>query len=444
MAVKVISKIKSATKKDMFWKNLFKNSFWAFAGETSASLIGLIITVVLIKIIGSDSYGILILAQSYMLIMDTVINVQSWKSVIQYGQDCIVKKKNELLDSYVKLGTILDVSTAILCMIIALLLARPIGGLFGWPDELIYCSQIFSITIISHFSGTPTAVLRLYNKFHLVAMQKMLGASIRLAAILIPYLLSGSMDLRMATIVYCATEIINNLLLILFAIVVYRRHSSLKRVFCAELPKKGSGFISFTIWGTISEAVDIPVNNLDVFLVSTLGMASVSIYKVFKQCVGVLYKVSSPIQQSIMPQFSELAAKKNSRRGFEIVIKIHRAMMAIAMPVTLVVGGLSPFWLRIIYGDMYANEWYILFVYLIVQTYALSYSTIHPYFLSLNQPKKSAIYVFVANMAYFVLALALVGRIGLMGMVLAFAMQCLLVIWLKIISIKRIIQGVKK
>lgn len=438
-----IRKMRSAVGRDAFWKNLFRNSFWAFVGESSASIIGLVVTVALIKIIGSDSYGVLILAQSYMLIMDTIVNVQSWKSVIQYGQRCIVEKNIERLNSFIKLGSILDISTAVLCMVIALLLAEPIGSLFGWSNELIFCSQLFSITIISHFSGTPIAILRLYNKFHLVALQKMIGALVKLAAILVLYFAMGSMDLRMAAIVYCVSEVINNILLIIFAIAVYRKHSCLKNIFCAKLPEKGSGFIGFTIWGTISEAVDIPVNNLDVFLVSTLGTATVSIYKVFKQCVGILYKVSSPIQQSIMPQFSELNARKDSKRGFEIVLKIHRAMMTIVMPIAIVVGLLSPVWLKIIYGDMYANEWHILILYLIVQTYALSYSTIHPYFLSLNQPKKSAIYVFVSNTIYFILAFILVDQIGLMGMVLAFAVQCTLVIWLKIIDIKRIVEGVK-
>ncbi len=114
--------------------------------------------------------------------------------------------------------------------------------------------------------------------------------------------------------------------------------------------------------------------------------------------------------------------------------------MIVIMPVAIMVGLTSPLWLKAFYGEIYAEQWHILLLYLIIQTYALSYSTIHPYFLSLNQPKKSAIYVLITNIIYMGLAYVLVHFMGMIGMVLAFAVQCTMVIWLKIIDIKRILK----
>ena len=94
---KIQSKIEKI-KKDAFWGSLFKNSFWAFLGDSVASVIGLVVTILLIRLIGSDSYGVLVLGQSYMQIVDVIINVQSWKSVIQYGQKALVKNKIDELN----------------------------------------------------------------------------------------------------------------------------------------------------------------------------------------------------------------------------------------------------------------------------------------------------------------------------------------------------------
>ena len=181
--MKEFKKILHKIKNDNFWKNLFKNSFWAFFGDASASAITFIISIILIKIIGSDSYGILILAQSYMNIMDVVINIQSWRSTIQYGQKALVDGNIKELHSYVKLGCIMDISTAILCFIISVILPHFIGSLLHWSNEMILCSQIFAITIISHFAGTPTAILRLFNKYNLVALSKTLAAIFKITAI---------------------------------------------------------------------------------------------------------------------------------------------------------------------------------------------------------------------------------------------------------------------
>ena len=101
---KYISKIEC----NKFWANLFKNSFFAFIGDASASVIGLLVTIVLIKLIGSNNYGILVLAQSYMSIMDVMINIQSWKSVIQYGQKAIISNNISKLHEYIRLGIIVS------------------------------------------------------------------------------------------------------------------------------------------------------------------------------------------------------------------------------------------------------------------------------------------------------------------------------------------------
>ena len=47
------------------------------------------------------------------------------------------------------------------------------------------------------------------------------------------------------------------------------------------------------------------------FIVSLLGTDYVAVFKVFKQIVAILQKITSPLQQAIMPQFSELKAQMN-------------------------------------------------------------------------------------------------------------------------------------
>lgn len=424
-------------KTNSFWNNLFKNSFWAFSGDAVGSIVGLFITILLIKLIGDEQYGVLILAQTYMSIVDICLNIQSWKSVIQYGQKSMVNNDKESLGAYIRLGSILDISTAIIGGIVAIIIAPIIGNIFNWSDELIICSQIFSITIFSHFSGTPTAVLRILNKFNLVALQKFLAAIIKFIALLVVVIFKGKINLMQATIIYSATDIISNLLLVIFAFREYNKIYGYKYLFKKSAIKDKKEFIKFTLWGTLGEIVDIPVNYFDVFIISLLGNGYVAVFKVFKQCIAILQKVTSPIQQSILPQFSELVAKGEKKRGYDVVIKIRNAILKIIGPIALLLGVTSVFWLRIVYGEIYAQNWYILCIYLLIQVFALSYTTVHPYFLSLNKAKYSTLYVLLANIVYCILAYILVIKIGMLGIILAYFIQCLIVIQLKINAIKK-------
>ena len=437
---KILHKIKS----DNFWKNLFKNSFWAFFGDASASAITFIISIILIKIIGSESYGILILAQSYMNIMDVIINIQSWRSTIQYGQKALVDGNDKELHSYVKLGCIMDISTAILCFIISILLPNLIGGFLHWSNEMILCSEIFAITIISHFAGTPTAILRLFNKYNLVALSKTLAAIFKITAIVAYYLITKNLNLVSSTIIFMLTDFIGNILLVVFAFYNYSKKYKISDIIKAKMPKDTKSFISYTLWGTLSEIVDLPVQTIDVFIVSVLGNATVAIYKIFKQIIGIISKVTGPIQQSILPQFSELSAKGNEKRGFEVVIKIHKTILKYTLPISILVGVTSYFWLGKLYDMTYANYWYILFIYLMIQTYALSYTTIHPFFITLGNMRINAIIEFTANIAYLIVSYILVRAMGLLGITIAFLIQILLNIFLKYFCIKKMIENTEE
>ena len=437
---KILHKIKS----DNFWKNLFKNSFWAFFGDASASAITFIISIILIKIIGSESYGILILAQSYMNIMDVIINIQSWRSTIQYGQKAIVDGNDKELHSYVKLGCIMDISTAILCFIISILLPNLIGGFLYWSNEMILCSEIFAITIISHFAGTPTAILRLFNKYNLVALSKTLAAIFKITAIVAYYLITKNLNLVSSTIIFMLTDFIGNILLVIFAFYNYSKKYKISDIIKAKMPKDAKSFISYTLWGTLSEIVDLPVQTIDVFIVSVLGNVTVAIYKIFKQIIGIISKVTGPIQQSILPQFSELSAKGNEKRGFEVVIKIHKTILKYTLPISILVGATSYIWLGKLYDMTYANYWYILFIYLMIQTYALSYTTIHPFFITLGNMRINAIIEFTANIVYLIVSYILVRAMGLLGITIAFLIQILLNIFLKYFCIKKMIENTEE
>ena len=442
--MKEFKKILHKIKNDNFWKNLFKNSFWAFFGDASASAITFIISIILIKIIGSESYGILILAQSYMNIMDVIINIQSWRSTIQYGQKALVDGNDKELHSYVKLGCIMDISTAILCFIISILLPNLIGGFLHWSNEMILCSEIFAITIISHFAGTPTAILRLFNKYNLVALSKTLAAIFKITAIVAYYLITKNLNLVSSTIIFMLTDFIGNILLVVFAFYNYSKKYKISDIIKAKMPKDAKSFISYTLWGTLSEIVDLPVQTIDVFIVSVLGNATVAIYKIFKQIIGIISKVTGPIQQSILPQFSELSAKGNEKRGFQVVIKIHKTILKYTLPISILVGVTSYFWLGKLYDMTYANYWYILFIYLMIQTYALSYTTIHPFFITLGNMRINAIIEFTANIVYLIVSYILVRAMGLLGITIAFLIQILLNIFLKYFCIKKMIANTEE
>lgn len=433
----ILMKIKS----NDFWRKLFKNSFYAIIGEGGSSVINLFVVFLLIKLLGNDEYAILVLAQSYMSILDLIINLQSWQSVIKFGEEMRVKNKIDKYLEFIKLGSILDISTAILCGLISLFIAPLIGSIFNWSNELILCCQIFTAEIYFHFSGTPIAVLRLENKFNLVAIQKIVSAIIKLAVLLFILCMTSKLSLITAVIIYVVTDIISHLILVIMFLTIIHKKWGIRRLLKSKIPENKGQFIKYTIWCTLGDAVDIPVLYLDVFVVSALKLELVTVFKVFKQIISVLSKLAAPIYQAIFPQFSTLVAKGEYKRGYDAVIKIRNAVYKYFIPLIIVVGLSSPIWLNIIFGEIFSQYWYILFIYLIIHTYALSYTTIHPYFTALGKVKEGFIICLIANVVYLILALTLTKHFGMIAIVMSYAVQILVVIHAKKHMIKKEIDG---
>ena len=424
-------------KNNDFWRKLFKNSFYAIMGEGGSSVINLFVVFLLIKLLGNSKNAILVLAQSYMTILDLIINLQCWQSVIKYGEAMRVKNKIDEYLEYIKLGSILDISTAILCGVISYFAASFVGNIFNWSNELILCCQIFTLEIYFHFSGTPIAVLRLENKFNLVALQKIISAAFKLVVLLIVLCMTSKISLINAVIIYVATDIVSHLLLVIMFLTVVHKNWGIRRLLKAKIPQNKGEFIKYTIWCTLGDAVDIPVLYLDVFVVSALKLELVTVFKVFKQIISVLSKLAAPIYQAIFPQFSSLVAKGEYRRGYNAVITIRNAVFKYFIPLIVLVGLSSPIWLKIIFDDLFAQYWYILFIYLIVHTYALAYTTIHPYFTALGKVKEGFVICLIANIVYLAMALTLTKYLGMIAIVISYTVQFLIVICAKRYIIKK-------
>lgn len=427
-------------KKNDFYNKLLKNFSFATIGEGGASLINLIVIVLLIKLIGNNGYAILTLSQSYMLIMDGIINLQCWKSVIKYGEECYSKNDMKSLKEYIKLGTILDVSTAILGFIVCFFMINVISIIFKWDATLISSAKIFSFVILFHFTGTSTAILRMENKFNLVSIQKIATALLKVIVLFIFIKLYSEISILNAVIIYALADILGNLTLAFMAMYQVHKKLGIKNTIKSNKSPKWKDFTKFTIWTTLSDIVDIPVQYFDVFIISKLNLELVSVFKFFKQIVAILSKLTTPLYQAIFPQFSSLVANSKENEGYKLVLKIKKVILKLMIPMSLFIGLTSPVWLKMIFGSLYANKWYVLTLYLLLQSLALSYTTIHPYFVALGEVYYSFKYVLISNIVYVIISLILVNIIGMTGIVLAYGVQFMIVIYLKKRRIEKILE----
>ena len=206
------------------FQRLFKNSGLLLAGEGVSSVLSLISVAITTRTLGAEAFGVLVLVQTYVYLIDRLVNFQPWRGLIKYGAEALDARDMPRLTGLVKLGTLLGHFQCCTGVIVALLGAALFGRILGWDDRTV------QLTLISrlghrHQIGRDTdwciaPVRRISARFF--AIQNAAAALVKLIAIAVAAYLGA--DLFGFVIVWAATDALGfGILVIAGQVELYRK-----------------------------------------------------------------------------------------------------------------------------------------------------------------------------------------------------------------------------
>jgi O-antigen/teichoic acid export membrane protein len=419
-------------KDNSFVAKFLKNFLISFIGEGGASFLSFISTIFLISIIGNTNYGILVVAYSFVLIVDNVVNFQAWHAMISFGSDAIENDDYGALERLIKIGTVIDVSMAILGLVLALSTASFFSNLFGWNAQTTQSIYILSFMILFNFTGTSVGIIRLLDRFVLYSVFRIASEIIRLLLIVV-FCLVLKMGLKGAAFAYALGYIFGYLLFFILFINELRKHTSLsiRRIIKSDIKQDWKKVFKFTFWTSLTASADIPVQQFDTIFLSMLSYDLVAVFKVYKQIGQVLTKFATPVKQAIMPLFSELVSKEKYRECYAYYKKMIAKGNMLMAPFVLILTGASVLFLHLTLDPIYVNNWLVLFVYLLLRGFALSFAPIHPLFIALGQVKQNFYISLIANSMYIAVVWLMIPFIGIWAILLGLLIEYLVVLVVK-------------
>lgn len=424
------NKIKVAYSKILqndFWGQLLKNITVIFVGNNYASVLNLFSTFLILLILDADEYGIFIIGQSYMAVIDALINFQSWQGVIRYGAFALEEKNDNKLASVIKTGICIDGVTCVIGLIVGIIMVDKIAYIFHWDKTTQIVCILFSLEILFHIEGSVTGILRLFNRFNYIMYHSFIYATINFVSILVYYLMHGN-DLRCLVIIYILTDIIKYCIYQIMGIIVIKRKVGLKKVVKAPFLGIKSDYFHYTIWSNLSATADVPIKYFDVFFLSLISTHTVAAYKIFKQIVNIMGVLVTPISQVIMPQFSELIAKGEKKLAYEREKQLKKTFIKVSIPLSIMTLVVSVFVFRYFKNGLYYSDLYILFWLLLLNIGTFSNVGIHPLFSAYGFSKESAIITLVANCIYILVGVVTIYRFKVLGVIFATCIQFIITV----------------
>lgn len=412
--------------KKVLQDKLVKNFLNIFSGDAVGSLLSIISISFVTKGIGLEKYGFIVLIQGIASLTDGIFNFQSWQGFIKFFPT--VKENREKTMELIKFSYFLDVITAVIAFLILNLLGKFIKNIYNFSSYEMVLLMLFSLYIIFNIQGTPTGILRSFDRFDLLRNQRIITAIYNFIMLAVGFFFK--FDLGWFVFVYLSSNIVNGILINIFALRILKKRGLLE-FFKVKL-RFDKEFFKFTCLTNINSSLDIPIQYFDNLLIGKmLSLEQLGIYKICKTVAIVLDKIGTPIYQTLYPYFCETAASHKTKEMFKKFFTVSGMLGGVCF---LMIAGLNIVGFYIFAQFFSELVWKYKFeinLYVLMKSLGTIFIAVHPLFLALGYIKIETRIIFVANLIYISALFPLIKYWGLVGVILAYGIQVALIISMK-------------
>lgn len=403
------------------------------AGSIGASLLGLASNILAARRLGPGSYGFLALLSTYAFsIIYGLVSFQSWQALIHFGAKALVESKPDDFKGLIKFGFLLDMASAFaggtLCATSLYIFAR----LKGWDGVTTEIALLFSLGIFLRLTSSPTAVLRLFDRFDLLALQQVAAAALRAACVVIIYV--GKAGLSVFLVVWLVTEIAGCWMTTLLGFWELRKRG-LKKVL--RSPVRGitlrfPALWKFFIISNLQVSLRMAVKEVDILVIGgLLGAAAAGVYKIVRQFARAIGRLEEAMRQAIYPDLSKKWAGRDSAEFRNLLWNPALVMAGLGILAWVGFLALGRSALRLTVGPNFETSYAPILVYL--AGVIVSMATFHfpSILLAMGRPGDILQASVVGAIGYLPLLAWLTRARGIIGAALAFvAYQTLWSAWL--------------
>lgn len=148
-------------------------------GRGVAALLMLAAMALMARVLPASDFGLAMLLHSFVLGVFGVVNAKPFEAVVLYGTRSAGRP--ERIEQLFRLTFVLDLLTVAAAFVLAWFLAGGLADVFGWSDDELALARGYSLIVFTAGSNWAGGALRLYDRFDLIANQRVVQGGVMLA-----------------------------------------------------------------------------------------------------------------------------------------------------------------------------------------------------------------------------------------------------------------------
>ena len=397
-------------------KRIAKNTGLMFGGKGGGAVFNMLVLLVVGRALGLEVAGSLFIIQATMLTASELGGFKSWQALIKFGVPHKQSGNRLDLQNLLRFSIGLDLISAVFAFLAVEVFLWFGAGLIGLEPQYKLVAMTYCTVILLRQKSASIGVLRLIDRFDLLAFHAVVMPFARLVGSLVAWAIGGGLSAFIT--VWFVAAIADYLVLWFFAGRELHREGLLKGLFSKPptLRAPEAGLWTFSWTANIDSSIAVAKQQVPVLLAGgVLGPAYAAVFKVAAQIASVLVKGTQQLDEVIYPELAQMINRGEANKIWPLLIRSGAILVGSAVLVGAVVGLLGADVLSNVLQQDYGPSAPLATLLLVAGAISAAAAPLLPTLYAVGRPGQAAIARATGVGALLVLFVVLARTIGPMG-----------------------------
>lgn len=367
---------------------------------------------------GPRDFGIFTLILTYGQLIANLVQFQSWKGVIRYGALHNAQGRAEPLARLFGFTATLDALGIIAGCIIAIVGVPLVGPLFHWPAAEQAEAALFAVVLLLATGGTASGILRLFDRFDLVAATEGVSPLIRLVGAAAAWAAGGGVIAFLA--IWGGALVAQSIVQWIAAVAIHGARLTFGPKAFRQAARENRRLWRFMILTNLSGSLSLFWMQLGTLSVGAVtGAAQAGGFRIANRLSKGIAKPAEVVTRALYPELARLVAEEDHRALRSILTRATAISTGLGVLVVVLVGFGSRTLLSLIAGKDYAFAHVFLFLFAISAAIDLAGFALEPFHVAHGRAGRVLRIRLVGAATYMVMLALLMSQWGANGAAIA-------------------------